>query len=72
MYLLLLHELRVGTIIHDILAKHGRGERAVNLLRIHIFKLAIQNEIVSLGSKADRGLLSEEYEGKNIAVLLSC
>lgn len=71
MYLLLLHELRIRTIIDHILAKNGRSERTVDLLRIHIAQLSIQNEVVALGPQAYRRLLTQEDKGEDIAVFLA-
>lgn len=48
-YLLLLHELRVWAVVHDILAEDGRAERSVDLLRIHVLDLAVQDEVVAFG-----------------------
>jgi hypothetical protein len=69
-HLFLLHELRIGAVIDDILPKDGCAERGVYLLRIHVLELAVQDEVVPLRVQAHCHLPSEENEGKHIAVLL--
>lgn len=69
-YLLLLHQLRIGTIVDDILAEYRCGERAVDLFRIHILELSVEDEVVSSGANSDSGFLSEEDKGEDIAVLV--
>jgi len=70
-HLLLLHELGVGAVVDNILAKDGCGERVVDLLSVDILQLAIENEIIALGAQADSGLLAQEDESENITVLLA-
>ncbi len=65
----MLHELRVGAIINDILSEHRGGKDGVNLLGVDVTKLAIQDEVVALGSDVDGRLLAKQDEGENIAVL---
>lgn len=67
--LLLLHELGVRAVVHDILAKDGRAERSIDFLGIHILEFAIEYEVVSLGAKTDGRLPSKENKGENIAIL---
>ena len=50
-YLFLLHQLRIGTIVHNVLAKHGRGESSVNLLGVDVFQFPVQDEVVALRSQ---------------------
>ena len=69
-HLLLLHELGVGAIVDDILAKDGGGERAVDLLRVDVLDLSVEDEVVALGVEADSHLATEENESEHIAVLL--
>jgi hypothetical protein len=68
-YLLLLHKLRVRAVIHDIGTKHGCGKMRVDFLRIHIRKLPIQDEFVSIYTEVDYRLAAKQDEGKDIAVL---
>ena len=67
--LLLLHELGIGAIVYHVLAKDRGGQDGVNILSTHILELAVQNELVALGSHIDSGLLSQENEGKDVAIL---
>ena len=71
MYLLLLHELGVGAVVDDILAEDGGGERVVDFFSVDILQLAIEDEVVALGSQADGGLLAQEDKGEDIAVLFT-
>lgn len=70
-HLLLLHQLRVRTIVHHILSKHRRGERAIDLFRIHVLQFSVQNEIIALRSQNHRSRLSEQDEGEDISVLFA-
>ena len=70
-HLLLLHQLRVRTVIHHVLAKDWGRERTVNLLRIDILQLPVQNEIVALGAQTHSRLLAQKNEGEDLAVLLT-
>lgn len=49
-YLFLLHEFRIGTIIHDITAKDRCRERRIYFFSTDISNFAIENEIVTLGT----------------------
>ena len=68
-YLLLLHELGVGAIVDDILAKDRSGEDGVDLLGADVLELSVENEVVSGRAKSNSGFLSEEDKGEDIAVL---
>jgi len=68
-YLLLLHELGVGAIVDDILAKDRSGEDGVDLLSADVLELSVENEVVSGRAKSNSGFLSEEDKGEDIAVL---
>lgn len=68
-YLLLLHELRVGAVIDDVTAKNGCGQDGVDLLCVHVAQLAVQDEIVALGTETDSHFLSKEDKGENVAML---
>ena len=70
-HLLLLHDLGVGAVVDDILAKDRCGERVVDLLSVDVLQLAIENEVVAFGAEADGGLLAQEDESENITVLLA-
>lgn len=69
--LLLLHQLRIWAVIHDILAEDRCGQRRVDLLGVDILQLAIEDQVVALCAQTHRGLLSQEDEGKHIPVLLA-
>lgn len=49
-YLLLLHEFGVGAVVHHISPENRGRQNGIYLLRIHIAKLAIEDEIVTGGS----------------------
>jgi hypothetical protein len=68
-YLLLFHQLRVRTIVDNIVAKNGGGEWRVNLLGANIAQFSVQNEVVTLGTQVDSGLLAQEDKCKDIAIL---
>lgn len=68
-YLLLLHELGVGTIINHVATKDRGGERRVDFLSANVAKLAIEDEFIALGAEIDRGLLAKKNEGENVAIL---
>lgn len=67
--LLLLHELGVGAVVYDVGAEDGDRERAVDLLCVDVFELAVQDEFVALDAEVDGCFLAEEDEGEDIAVL---
>ena len=67
--LLLLHELRIRTIVNHILPKHWSCEGAVDLFCVQIFVFSIQDKIISLHTQADCGLLSQQNECENVAIL---
>lgn len=69
-YPLLLHEFGIGTVVDHILSEYRPGQFVVDLLRIDVLLLAVQDELVALRTNVDGGLLAEENEGENIAVLL--
>lgn len=69
-HLLLFHELGVGAVIDDILAKDRSSENGVDLLSTHILELAVEDEVVSSRANSDSGFLSEEDKGEDIAVLV--
>ena len=68
-YLLLLHQLGVGAVIDDILAKDRSSENGVDLLSTHILELAVEDEVVSGGTNRDGGLLAEKNEGEDVTKL---
>jgi hypothetical protein len=67
--LLLLHELRVRAVIDNILAEDGGGEDGVDFFGANVADLAVQDELVALGSDVDGRLLAEQDEGEALAVL---
>lgn len=48
-YLLLLHELRVGAVVYDILSEHRRRKWRVDFLSADVLELAIEDEVIALG-----------------------
>ena len=68
-HLLLLHKLRVRAVIYHIFPEHWGGERAVDFLRVQVFVLSVEYEIISLHPQAYSRLLPEEYERKDVAIL---
>lgn len=68
-YLLLLHQLGIGAVVYNILAKYRSGEGAVDLLGVDILDLSVENEVVALGTKVDSHLATEKNEGEYIAIL---
>lgn len=69
LHLLLLHKLRVWAVIHHVFTKNWGGERAVDFLRIQVFVLSIEYEVITLHPQAYSRLLPEEYEGKDVTIL---
>jgi hypothetical protein len=67
--LLLFHQLGVRAVIYDITAEDWSRQNRIYVLRIRIFMLRVENEVVPLGAEVDRGFLAEENECKYIAVL---
>lgn len=68
-HLLLLHQLGVGAVVDDILAKDRSRERAVDLLGVDVLELAVEDEVVALGVETDSHLATEENECEHIAIL---
>ena len=68
-HLLLLHKLRVRAVIYHVFPKHWSGERAVDFLRVQVFVLSIEYEVIALHPQAYSRLLPEEYERKDVAIL---
>lgn len=59
LYLLLLHEFGVWTIIHNITPENRGSQGAVYFLGIDVPVLAVEDKIVSLGSQTDSGLFAQ-------------
>lgn len=68
-HLLLLHKLRVRAVIYHVFPENWGGERAVDFLRVQVFVLSIEYEIVSLHPQAYSRLLPEQYERKDVTIL---
>lgn len=68
-YLLLLHELRVGAVIHHVASEYGGGQGGVDLFGIYVLELSVKDEVVARGANGDSGLLSEKNEREDIAIL---
>jgi len=69
-HLFLLHELRVGAVVDDILAKDRCAERGVDLLGVDVLDLSVEDEVVAGGVEAHSHLAAEEDKGEDIAILL--
>jgi hypothetical protein len=70
-YLLLFHQLRIRTIVDNILAENWCGKGAVNILGVDMAEFAIQDELVALGANIDSSFLAEQDKGENVAILES-
>ncbi len=57
--LLLLHQFRVWAVVDYILSKDWCGKNSINLIRVDILQLAIENEIIALSPQVYRGFLTE-------------
>ena len=68
-HLLLLHKLRIRAVIYHVFPKHWSGERAVDFLRVQVFVLPVEYEVITLYPQAYSRLLPEEYERKDVAIL---
>lgn len=68
-HLLLLHQFRIGAVVHHVLPEDRCGEGAVYFLRVEILVLPIEDEIVPLDPQTHRRLLPEQDECENIAIL---
>jgi hypothetical protein len=68
-HLLLLHQLGVGAVVYNILAKDRSSEGAVDLLGVDILDLSVEDEVVACGVETNSHLATEEDEGKDIAIL---
>lgn len=71
-YLLLLHEFRVGAVVDDVGTEDWGGDGTVDLFRVDVLELAVENEFVAVDAEVNRRLLSKEDEGKDISVLCEC
>lgn len=70
-YLFLLHQFRVGTIIHHAGPEHRCRQRAVDLLGIDVAQFAIEYELVPPRPQTDRRSLPQQDKRKNVAILLT-
>lgn len=52
-----------------MLSEHRSRQRRVNLFSTNILEFSIQNEIVTLSTEVDGGLLAQKNKCKNISVL---
>ncbi len=66
---LLLHELAVWAVVDDVGAEDWGGEAGVDLFRVDVLELAVEDEFVALGADVDGRLLAEEDEREDIAML---
>lgn len=70
-YLLLFDELGVWAVVHDVGPEDRRSELAIDLLRIDILQLSIEDKFISIRPKINGSLLSQENEREDVAVLAS-
>jgi hypothetical protein len=68
-YLLLFHELGIRAVIDHILSENRGCENGVDILGADVLELAVQDELVTGRSHVYGCLLSEENEGKDVAML---
>lgn len=57
--LFLLHQLGVRAVIDHILSKDRCGQDSINFLRVDIFQLAIENEVVALSTQVYSSFLAQ-------------
>ena len=69
-YLLLLHKLCIWHIVDDIFSEDWGRQDRVYLLGIDVFNLSIQYELIAFGSEIDSHFPAQEYECKDIAILV--
>lgn len=67
--LLLLHQLRIRTIINDARSKNWRCQRTVYILRIQVLVFSVEYEVVPFDAQIYSGLLSKKNECEDIAIL---
>ena len=68
--LLLLHQLSIGAVVNDILAKDRGGQDGIDFFGADITNLAVQDKLVAVGADADSCPAAEKDEGEDIAVLI--
>ena len=69
MYLFLLHQFGIRTIIDHAFAENWGSEGSINLFGVDILQFPIQNKFISFCSEADGCFLPEKYKGEDIAIL---
>ncbi len=67
--LLLFHQLRIRAIVYHALTKYRSCERAIDFLRVDIFQLSVEDELVALLPKTHCRLFPEQNKGKDFAIL---
>ena len=70
-YPLLVHEPRIGAVIHNFLSKNRCSELPVNVFSVEIGMLAVQDKVIALGSKKHRRRFTKQDERKAISILRS-
>lgn len=58
-YLLLLHQLGIGTVVNNIRSEDGCCEFAIDFFCIHVFELPIENKLIAFHAKVNCCLLPE-------------
>jgi hypothetical protein len=66
---LLVHELRIWTIVNHLLAKHRRGEFSIHILSVEIGMFSIEDKIIPLWAKKHSRGFAKENKRKAIPVL---
>jgi hypothetical protein len=67
--LLLLHELRVWTIIYDIATKDRRCQWTVDFFGVCVLNSTVENKVIAVNTKTGNDFSTEEDKGEDITVL---
>lgn len=57
-YLLLLHEFGVGTVVDNIRSEDGCCKLAVDFFGIDVFQLSIEDELIAFNAEVNSGFLA--------------
>lgn len=66
---LLLHELRVGTIVDDIATENGDRQWTVDFFGVGILDTTVEDEVVAVDAETSDYFPAEEDKGEDIAML---
>lgn len=59
LYLLLFHQLRIGTIVYDSRAENGSSERTIYFFCVDVFQFTIKYEFIPFFPQTDRRFPSQ-------------